>query len=310
MSENFKTEIEIKRAAQMSAAEFTLGSIGHAFKIPLTGQILSLNQLGFLLNILNRDQLALGSVFEVSGIAAVLKTFSPVGKKLGPMLSIAMQGFLFWFGCFLFQGALLGQILGAALLALWSFIQPLITYFLVYGFNILDMVQFYKNRLQQDYSFLTNFIYYGFFLVLFLKITLAVGLVLYSYLTKKEIQLISDDRFKISQAPPTVARSAWRMALRDIFRPLFLFSFILMALFVSQLETTLSEKIWISLRPLAVAYLLFLFLRSTWIQNKIMNISQKSKRLHTFYLKAQSALNLMTQRTTRSSKVSSRGKFE
>lgn len=310
MSESQQTEIEIKRAAQMSAAEFTIGSIGHAFKIPLTGQVLSLNQLGFLLNIVNKDQLALSSVFEVSGIAALLKTFSPVGKKLGPMLSITMQGFLFWLGCFLFRGALIGQILGAILLGIWSFIQPLITYFLVYGFNAIEMFHYYENRLQQDYAFLSQFIYYGFFITISLKIILAVVLVCFSYLTKKEIHILSEDKFKILDTQARTVAPAWKLAFRDIFRPLFLFSFALMTLFVWQLESTLSQKIWLSLRPLAVAYLLFLFLRSSWIQTKMLTLSQKSKRFHQFYSKAQSALNLMAQRSAGGAKVSSGRKLE
>ena len=146
------TDLEIKRAAQLSITEISLGSIGHAFKIPFTGQILSLNQLGFMLNVLNKDRLPISSTFEISSISAVLKSFSPAGQKLGPMLSIAMQGFLFWLFTFLGQASVIGQVIGAIFLALWSFTQPLISYFIIYGFDLVNVAFYYEKRMKLKWN--------------------------------------------------------------------------------------------------------------------------------------------------------------
>lgn len=139
-------DLEIKRAAQLSLTEIGLGSLGHGFKIPLTGHVLSLNQLAFLLNAINRDVLPKSSTFEISSLAAVMKSFSPAGQKIGPMLSIAMQGFLFWLSTTLLGIGLLGQLLGAVMLSLWAFIQPLITLLMIYGLSSVDLFEFHRDR--------------------------------------------------------------------------------------------------------------------------------------------------------------------
>ena len=155
------TDIEIKRAAQLSLIEISIGSLGHGFKIPLTGQILSLNQLAFLLNANNRDRLPTSISFEISSIAAVMKSFSPAGQKLGLMFSIAMQGFLFWIFNSLFRKNIIGQLIGAFFLSLWSFVQPVTTYFLIYGFELVKLAEYYEKKLAQDFSFIHQSIIVG-----------------------------------------------------------------------------------------------------------------------------------------------------
>ncbi|MGZ3691317.1 MAG: hypothetical protein ACXVAX_07425, partial [Pseudobdellovibrio sp.] len=183
-------DLEIKKAAQLSIAEISLGSIGHGFKIPLTGHVLSLNQLGFMLNALNRDLLPRYSTFEISSIAAILKSFSPAGQKLGPMLSIAMQGFLFWFSTVLLGVGIVGQIFGALLMSLWAFVQPLITLMFIYGFDLENLSQFYVEKTKDDYAFITFAIFYAVVSVLVLKLVTAVVFTVLSFKFKKEIKVI------------------------------------------------------------------------------------------------------------------------
>lgn len=301
MNETKTTDIEIKRAAQLSLVEISVGSVGHGFKIPLTGQILSLNQLAFLLNANNRDQLPTASSFEISGIAAVLKSFSPAGQKLGPMFSIAMQGFLFWIFNALFRKNILGQLLGAFFLSLWSFIQPMITYFLIYGIELIQFFEYYEKRLAQDFSFIHQSILVALILVLSVKICVAFALVIYSVRTGKEIRFIDPNQvqkladqtvsFKVSDSP-------WRAAFRDITRPFFLFSFILMALFVWQIEGPFSQKIWLALRPLGTAYVIFYLVRSPYVARKLFEYSQRSERFKKIYDKAKKAFALMDSKNS------------
>ncbi len=293
------TDVEIKRAAQLSLIEISIGSLGHGFKIPLTGQVLSLNQLAFLLNANNKDQLPTSSSFEISSIAAVMKSFSPAGQKLGPMFSIAMQGFLFWIFNSLFRKNIVGQLIGAFFLSLWSFLQPITTYFLIYGIELVKVVEYYEKKIAQDFSFIHQSIVLGLVVVLVTKILAAFGLVIYSVRTKKEIQFVSPEKVQklasIQAFNFEPQSSPWRAAFKDITRPIFLLSFILMILFVWQIEGPFSQKIWLALRPLAVAYLLFYLVRSPFVAAKLFELSQRSERFNKIYQKAKKAFALMNK---------------
>lgn len=290
-----QSDLEIKKAAQLSITEIGIGSIGHGFKIPLTGQVLSLNQLAFLLNAINRDLLPKSSAFEISSIAAILKSFSPAGQKLGPMLSIAMQGFLFWLGVSVFGVNIIGQIIGAVLLALWAFVQPFVTLFMVYGFDLVKLIEFYSKRISEDYEFIALSLVYAFILVLSIKVLAAVGLVILSLKYKKEVRIVNDNKLQsvVLKQIPIQNKSPLKSALKDLFKPFFLFSFILMMVFVWQVNGSLSQKIWLSLRPLAIAFVIFYLLRSPWVAEKLLKWSQKSPRFEKIYSKAQKAFQMI-----------------
>ncbi len=285
------TDREITRATHLSLVEIILGSIGHGFKIPMTGQFLSLYQLNVLANSLNKDLLPRSSTVEISGIVAVLKSLSPAGQKLGPMLSILMQGTLFWLGTLIGGMNLLGQILGATLLSFWSFMQPLITYTLIFGFDLFRMLEFYRIRNQNDYPFAEKFII-GFVLtVVLIKVCLAWIVVFFSFFKKKEwaIQTFKFENI-LPRADSNIEKSVWKKALRDTFNPLFLFSFILMFIFLWQIETDLSRIIWLSLRPIAVAYLIFYLFRSPVTSQFLLKLTSKSKSFKRFHEKASAVI--------------------
>jgi hypothetical protein len=295
-----ESELEIKKAAQLSITEIGLGSIGHGFKIPLTGHLLSLNQLGFLLNAINQDCLPKFSVFEISSISAILKSFSPAGKKIGPMLSIAMQGFLFWLSLTVFGINIIGQCIGAVLFSLWAFVQPFVTLFLIYGFDLVKLVEFYIEKVSDDYSFIAVAVLYAMLLVLVLKLAVAITLVILSLKYKKEIQVIKSPEVvekvvKLSR-PVDAGQSALKSALKDLFRPLFLLSFILMVVFIWQVNGTMTEKIWMGMRPLATAFCIFYFLRSPWVAEKLLQQSKKSKSFAKVYEKSRKAFELISEK--------------
>lgn len=294
------SQTEIKRAAQLSIAEIGLGSVGHGLKIPLTGQLLSLNQLGFLLNAVNRDGLAKSAVFEISSISAILKSFSPAGQKLGPMLSIAMQGFLFWFGVTLFGLNIVGQCMGAVLLSLWAFIQPFVTLAFIYGLDLEKLSQFYVDKIKDDYEFLALSLAYALLAVVAVKVILALTMTVTSRLYKKEIRILSADQAAKylqlnSKSPHPV--SPLKGAFKDMTRPLFLLSFALMLVFLWQSNGSLAQKIWMGLRPLALAFVLFYILRSPWMARKLLEWSQKSPRFNKIYSKTQAAFDMIKSRS-------------
>ena len=95
--EKDNTEEIGKQIASLALIEVGLGSLLHSLKIPLSGHFLSLNQTAFL----SRSSFKLNSKkapLEISLTASILKSLSPAGKKLTPMLAIAAQGLLFYIG--------------------------------------------------------------------------------------------------------------------------------------------------------------------------------------------------------------------
>ena len=116
----------------------------------MSGRFLSLNQGAFLSKSYNNSfsrSIAAKTTFEISFITAVMKSLSPAGKKLGPMMSISSQGLLYSLGIFVGGVGTLGKVIGMVLLSLWAFIQPFISYFLMYGTEILSALAYLKKKL-------------------------------------------------------------------------------------------------------------------------------------------------------------------
>src|SRR5688572_22233186 len=125
-----------RHAALLTVVEVGLGSLLHGLRIPLSGQILSCNQ-GFLLcravKEAGPDERSRFLPATISNVAALLKSLSPAGKKLTPMLAISSQGLLFSLGCILLGPNFLGCLLGISLLSLWAFAQPILIAYVLFG---------------------------------------------------------------------------------------------------------------------------------------------------------------------------------
>ncbi|MGZ3688544.1 MAG: hypothetical protein ACXVBW_09600, partial [Bdellovibrionota bacterium] len=124
-------------AATLSAVEVGIGSFCHAFHVPLSGHLLSLNQ-GFLLSraVIHAKEHGTRHRFlpsTISNVAATLKSLSPAGKKLTPMLAISAQGMLYNLGTLILGANAAGILLGSLLLSLWAFAQPVLFYALLFG---------------------------------------------------------------------------------------------------------------------------------------------------------------------------------
>lgn len=271
---NNKSPIEpvTKFAAHLSAVEIVIGSFLHGFKIPFGGHFLSLNQGYFLCRFLNEIQTrsshsrlqSAQSLMEVSGVAACLKSLSPAGQKVGPMLSLSMQGLLFATGVLLGGIGSLGQFLGFTLLILWAFVQPFLSLFVLYGSNFEKMLHFYFERVQNEWPELGISLAVVFTTVVLIKWCLSLFLLFLAKKTKTPLESVSLLRPFSEYTKQTPHTSAFRGALRDLTRPLFLFSFLLLVIFLSLTESTKAEVVWLSLRPLALGFLLFYILRSHW----------------------------------------------
>lgn len=295
LEEKSQSDLEINRAVHLSLIEIVVGSVGHGFKIPLTGFFLSLNQLYFLANALNKDKLPSSSTFEISGIAAALKSLSVAGQKVGPMFAIMIQGALFYLGTFIGGTGLIGQLLAAILMTLWSFIQSLLTYFIVFGFDYLGMLNYLNEKLVLKNFELGHYLLLSIALAVIIKVSLGIVLILLSFFKSDEILFFKPENLNALRSQLVMQNLAnetepWKIALKDLLRPFFILNLAIMIFFFYQLEQPVNEIIWLSLRSLAIAYIIFYCAR-----NKVVKGYLK-KYFSRFYDKAEKVLEKLSSR--------------
>jgi hypothetical protein len=261
-----------KNAALLSLIEIGLGSLLHGMKIPLSGHFLSLNQ-GL---ILTRATLISGERRDaaiISTTAALLKSLSPAGKKLTPMLAIAMQGQLYYLGLIVFGTNLLGRLVGMALLCLWGFIQPLAVYYLLYGEALITVV----DSLMKDWRHWLPLSWSGLLWltlgVVTLKILLGFLVVVIAHrLTDAQLEKLELWARKQKPSSTKAALSPVKGALKDMGTPLFVFSWLITLVFYFMANSQHSVSVWILLRPLAVGFILFYLARRipiSWVETKL-----------------------------------------
>lgn len=260
-------------AALLSAVEVGLGSLLHAFRVPLTGQFLSLNQI-FMLSrssLKLRGQRAARTIgFQISLIAALLKSLAPAGKKLTPMLAIAMQGLLFSLGTIFFGANAVGLAVGAFLSALWAYAQPALILLLLFGSSLVDVAKYFLDKTSEAVAVTPENLLRVLLALVGLKILLAWACVIAalwlpeSFVTRFQKRLLEiRPRAKKSRPQQSLAAGA----LSDMLNPLFLLSFLLTILFFVFVDSTWSQMIWGILRPLAIGFLFFYAIR--WLPLKM-----------------------------------------
>ena len=261
----FRVDQVSRYAASLSVIEIGLGSIIHGLRIPMGGQWLSMNQGIVLSHAAGRlKKYASSSVITISAIVAILKSLSPAGKKLGPMLSISCQGFLFGLGLCIFGSNVVGIFVGTCLLSLWAFLQPFITLYFVYGHAFMEAVFFYMDKMKTLLGIDSEYILWIIGGLYFLKCLCGGILSIYFFRrSSQNISYVSKIREwakayrPSSKTYPSSTYHVLRSVFFDMTKPLFLFSFALMCLFFYFSHSDYAQVIWLSLRPLAVAFLLF-----------------------------------------------------
>lgn len=262
-------EVTGTTAGIMSATEVGLGSILHGLKVPLSGQMLSLNQ-GFILSRAALKNSHMKGVRKVSAqaslVTSMLKSLSPAGKKLTPMLAISVQGFLHGLGIMVFGPNLLGVLVGMALLSVWAYIQPLMIFYLMFGEDLIFMAEYYTKKLSRVFDFDPANVLYILLAVVTVKVILSqvvgllAALVPDEWYRKWEGTLLSKvNKRKIST--DNQQGSPLKLALRDLFNPLFIATYSITLLFFFFVKSPFSSTIWIALRPLIVGFVLFYLVR-------------------------------------------------
>ncbi|MBP9680901.1 MAG: hypothetical protein KBD76_05815 [Bacteriovorax sp.] len=259
--EKDNTEEIGKQIASLALIEVGLGSLLHSFKIPLTGHFLSINQTALL----SRSSFKLKSTkapLEISLVASILKSLSPAGKKLTPMLAIAAQGLLFYLGLFLGGINAFGLFIAVFLSSAWAFLQPVLFIYLLFGKTSLDVAEHFLQEIEKIFPHTDQIFVWIILALFFLKCIIAYslswGFIRMSDDTflKFQNRMILEIKFK---KPKTT--SAFKLALRDLFNPLFLFSFSFTFLFFILSQASFAQILWGLLRPLAIGLILFYCIR-------------------------------------------------
>ncbi len=257
-----------KYATCLSLVEIGLGSFLHGFKIPLSGHLLSLNQ-GFILTRATVELKNPKAPSYISTTSALLKSLSPAGKKLTPMLAISTQGQLYSFGLMILGNNILGQILGMGLLTLWSFIQPLCIYLLLFGKDLIYMLEYYIDKLAAITPVNEKNLLMVLGLLIVFKIIIGISLVILA--NKISVETFTKyirwaEKHKQNKKSKKQISNPYIGAGKDLFNPLFLLTWVLTLIFFIFAKNDSSEIIWLSLRPIAMGYLVFLFFRAFPVQ--------------------------------------------
>jgi hypothetical protein len=285
--ESFSDQIGY-HATKLSIIEVTLGSILHASHIPFSGHALSINQGAVLTHAASKmEQNRFQACFIISTISAVLKSLSPAGKKLGPMLSISVQGFLYSLGIGLFGYNSLGVFIGMALLSLWAFVQPFITFYLFFGKTMMEGMTYALSKIQKIFGLPIDTQIEIFIGIIALKALIAGFIGLYFYRRSQKENLFETLPFwmrgkvslPIQKEISTI--QVIGLALKDLFKPAFLISMMAMMVFFYFSRHELAETIWYALRPLSIAFLFFFISRHPLFY-QFLRKSQMEKRFPIF----------------------------
>jgi len=290
----------VRTAAVLAAVETGLGSVLHAFRVPFSGFFLSLNQIFFLsrLSFVSRQDADARSLpASVSTLVALLKSLSPAGKRLTPMLGICAQGVFFNAGTLVLGRNLLGSLVGAVLAALWGVVQPLAIYALVFGSQMLHVAEMIARDVAKVIPTLTpEFFVRAAVGIVALKIVLACALVVAARFAspaafaRYEAALVRAGRAGHARVSENLARAdasaaageplvskraAARGALRDLASPLYLVSLVVGVFFFAFVESSAVAAIWLAARFLAVGFVVFFLVRVVPLERLLARVAAR-----------------------------------
>lgn len=286
-----KEKLTVKYTLVLTGIETGLGSLLHAYRVPFSGHMLALNQ-GFFLS--RCSQALKGSLKEkascatqVSLLTALLKSLSPAGKRLTPMLAITVQGFLFAFGYRLFAGRQLGTLVGILLVTFWTLIQPLLIYWLIFGNGLIRTIEYYYKRLQRVVPIEEHHLGIAFVTLIALHILAAVAVTWLSY-SKKSDELeerLTNLSKKTKLVFPENKESLTlfqrlKMVGKDMIQPWILGSFLLIGVFYFVTEPDKVKFVWFMLRPIAGSFIVFYALRFLPLDQWFLRLVSNKGRLN------------------------------
>ena len=277
----------MRHAIALSLTEIALGSIVHAFKIPFGGHALSLNEIAILTwsmrTAIQEPSLLEGRSFRraaihatssVANAAAMLKSFSPAGSRLAPMLAISLQGLLYSLGVAALGANAVGAALGASLASLWGFAQPILITGVLYGKPFFEGLLKTWNEIARFFGLSSELILPILIGVVLAKVCLALGVALGVWFSNPESEAAYLNRLEQlaerakTQSPKKAdplapPLSPFRGALHDLLHwPFLLGAAISLGFFAGSGTQGAPEIVFYALRIFSIGLLLFWGLRA------------------------------------------------
>lgn len=271
----------VDKAVKLSLVELVIGSSVHALHLPMAGQLLSINQGFMLTRFLKDSDTRIGAtkmVMEVSTVASLMKALAPVGKKLGPMISISTQGFLYSIGILILGRKLLGQIMAMILLSPWAFIQPLITYLIIYGYDFTKAFEYFVSKNEMIYDFIL--------IAMITKAIICACIPIVLALLPEEKLVRFEQKLEKASVPKLKKKnshSSFKAAFFELFRPMFLLSVLLMISFFFISGETGISIFWKVMRAFAIAFSLFYLARNTYVHKILEKLATKNRVIARLY---------------------------
>lgn len=255
---------EVFLALLLSMTEVGLGSVLHAWHIPLSGTLLCCNQIFLLTRAsIQIGRRSKGVPLRISLISALYKGMSPIGKRLTPMLAISMQGILFTLGEGLAGKNLIGRMLGAAFASLWGTFQKLFFVLFIFGDPFLEAAKSVLtelNRLKGLESLSLSSL-----LIALLSFKMILGIAASAIAHFLPNELFMKYVNGLSKQKPHFTRSAalspFKGAFKDMLKTSFLLILGLSTLFLYLTTENASLALIYAVKALVTGYLSFLFMR-------------------------------------------------
>lgn len=121
-----------------AAVEIVVGSMLHNLRIPLAGSLLA--SFGVLvMTAAHRFAPERGLIWRAALVCALMKSISPSAVILGPMVGIAMEGFLLEAAVRAARGAAVGYVVGGALAVSWALVQRVLNALISFGPDVVRL---------------------------------------------------------------------------------------------------------------------------------------------------------------------------
>jgi hypothetical protein len=170
-----------------------------------------------------------------------------------------MQGMLYSIGLIIFGVNYLGLFFSILFSASWAFVQPVLILFILFGTTLKDITIFFIKEFRflpigfEKYLIVTIF---G-FLIFKIILTFFISLKVINLTDEKFKNLELKINFKSTKQKKEESNNQFLNAIRDLFKPLFIFTYILTILFLLNNQNSYSIKIWMFLRPITIGFIVF-----------------------------------------------------
>lgn len=141
--------------ALWGAVEMTLGAFLSATRVPLAGVLMAL----FGVCLMTASQALVGRswfVLRAALICAGLRSVTPGGFIINPLIAIALQGLIMSLAFRILRRPLLAGVVAGGLVAVASVSQGIIVKLIVYGATLLELYQEFVFRLEHWLGFQTG----------------------------------------------------------------------------------------------------------------------------------------------------------